>query len=292
MDAQDAWDLETMLDVGLDGVDRQYQEGKELVKQERTLKEAQMVTKSSSDVLARFRRFDPRINKRLIVALEGPPKVGKTRFPFTFPGPIVILNTDRPLEGHEEFAKLKEIYHENYNISKEYKLPEYVQLWDRYEADFYAACDDPDVRTVVLDTFTEARNLALLGLYGRTTQVQPFMYGPANALVRSMVKYAGSTDKNFVFTHQMKAEYDGDRATGRLIRNGIDATAYFAQVNCALSREKNIVDGKEVPGDFVLKVTDCGQNGSLAGGELRNELIEFKYLASMVYPDTSPEEWS
>jgi hypothetical protein len=254
-------------------------------------KENEMVTKSSSDILSRFRRFDPTINKRLIVALEGPPKVGKTRFPLTFPGPIVVMNTDRPLEGQEEFARKKDIYFENYNISKEFGITEYKQLWDRYESDFYAVCDDPAIRTIVLDTFTEARNLALLGLYGRTTQIQPFMYGPANALVRSMVKYAGSTDKNFVFTHQMKAEYDGDKATGKLIRNGIDATAYFAQINCAMFRERNLVDGKELPGDFVLRITDCGQNGTAAGAELRNELIEYKFLASTVYADTTPEDW-
>lgn len=250
-----------------------------------------MVTKSSSDILSRFRRFDPTINKRLIVALEGPPKVGKTRFPLTFPGPIVVMNTDRPLEGQEEFARKKDIYFENYNSSKEFGITEYKQLWDRYESDFYAVCDDPAIRTVVLDTASEAKQLALLGLYGRTTQIQPFQHAPANVLVKSMIKYAGSTDKNFVFTHQMKAEYEGDRPTGRIIRDGLGATAYWAQINCAMFRERLLVDGKEMPGDFVLKISDCGQNGAAAGSELRNELIEYKFLASTVYPETNPEDW-
>jgi hypothetical protein len=57
-------------------------------------------------------------------------------------------------------------------------------------------------------------------------------------------------------------------------------------------REKLIQDGKEAPGDFVLRVTDCGQNGMIAGQELRNDLIEFKYLASLVYADTNPDDWS
>jgi hypothetical protein len=249
------------------------------------------VTKTSSDILSRFRRFNPTINKRLIVALEGQPKTGKTRFCLTFPGPIAVLNTDRPLEGHEAFAGAKDIYVNDYNLSKEFELPEYKQLWSRYESDYYAVCDDPGIRTIVLDTFTEARNLALLGLYGRTTQIQPFMYAPANSLVRSMIKYAGSTDKNIIYSHQVKQEYVDDKPTGKYVRSGIDSTAYFAQINCNMYRENLIQDGKDTPGDFVLRISDCGQQGLLAGSELRNELIEFKYLASLVYPDTSPDEW-
>lgn len=249
----------------------------------------------ADDILKRFNKADKTITPRLVMASHGIQKQGKTRFGLTMPGPIGILNLDIGLEGVVgQFTDKKDIYYENYVIDRETDVSDYKAIWDKLENDFYTFSQHPEIKSIIFDTMSEARELALYSLYGRAVKIMPHDYGPANNMLKSFVKYAMfKSQKNFLFIHQMKDEYIANEYTGQQIRKGIKEVGYSVQVNVEFEREivPDPETGKKKPGDFVMRVIDCRQNATIAGNEYRNELVDFKYLAADVYPETNPEDW-
>jgi hypothetical protein len=234
------------------------------------------------------------IQKRIILSVEAREKRGKTNFALTAPDPHAIFDFDTGMEGVvEKFADSREIYVGDYrrNADKLLTQAEWTEIFLKFKMEYQKSLQDPDIRTVTLDTATEAWELLRLHKFGKLSQVMPNMYGPANDEFRGLIRAAFGSDKNLILLHKMKDEYVASKATpsisnrtGNYIRTGFADTPYLVQMNIRLDRTEE--DG------FTCEILDCRQNPMIAGMVLFNDDITFQNVATLVFPDTSEEDWA
>jgi len=238
-----------------------------------------------------FTKADTRVRKRLIVGVEAREKCGKTNFVLTAPGPIVLFDFNDSLEGViHKFADDKDIYVSDYTKTGNILSPDaWVKAWEQFKKEYISALKSPDVRSVDVDTATEQWELIRMARFGKILQVMPHMYAPVNAEFRDLIYMAYSSNKNLILTHKKKEEYVADKKnpaisnrTGKYIRSGFSDSAYMVQVNLNLDRDDQ---------GFVATILDCRQNPFVVGLELRDEMINFPTLASLVLPETSEGDW-
>jgi hypothetical protein len=134
-----------------------------------------------------------------------------------------------------------------------------------------------------MDTATEAWELVRLARFGKLTQVMPMQYGPVNTEFRDMIKQVYKTDKNLILLHKVKKEYVDDKFTGELERAGFGDTGYLVQINLLLGWDED--EG------FSMYIRDCRQNMDIAAKKVSEPMNSFPYLATMVYEESSLEDW-
>jgi len=233
--------------------------------------------------------------RRLVVAVEGPDKVGKTHLSLTAPDPIAYFGLD---VGHEGVVEKflddgKEIVTPDDNI----KLPLQIGQtpkgeptidaaipWENFKKAHIAACRSSYIKTVVWDTASEVWELIRMARFGKLSGILPRYYEPVNAEMQGMLRVIFDSDKNFIMLHRVKDEYVNDKYTGKKIREGFKKTGYVTQVSA-------VMDYDEDEREFVCLVKTCRQNMQIAGLELRGEMCSFPFLASFVFPDTDLEDW-
>lgn len=252
----------------------------------------------SDNPAERFSRAQEAVKRRLIMSIIGKEKEGKTHFALTAPGPIGYINLDKGYDGvGQKFDKDKEIYKSDYNI----QLPkrgadvnlvaeQLKPFWEDSLEDIDYACQN--YRTCVVDTGTELWELCRIARFGKMDQVKPHHYGPVNREFRDQVYgVAYNNDCNLIVLHKLKAEYVNDKRTGNFERSGFSDTGFVVQVEVLAYRVP--ADEREGSDDlgFRLRVESCRQNPSIEGEILSGPLLNFPALASMVFPDTSPEDW-
>lgn len=235
--------------------------------------------------------------QRIIAAIDGLEKRGKTHLALTAPGPIAIQSTDIGTEGViDKFMSDKEILVAEYSIDVRGKGAENIaaeadQLWKKYVRDYHTALDQK-VRTVVWDTATETWELLRLARFGKLDQVMPHHYGPVNREYRELIRDAFDADTNLILLHKLKEEWkegSGGKAnrTGNYERSGFKETGFMAQINIRCEREMDD-DGNVV---FYLQIDDCRQNAMLTGQRVDAPMNTIPFLATMIYPDTDISEW-
>ena len=232
------------------------------------------------------------IKRRIILSAEAREKRGKSNLALTAPAPHAIFDFDTGLEGVlEKFSRTKEIYIGDYRRDKGLILSqaEWQAQWSKFKKEYVAALSNPAIRTVTIDTATEAWETLRLAKFGKLSQVMPNQYGPANDEYREIVRVAFGSDKNLILLHKMKEEYVASKAnpaianwTGEYVRAGFKDSPYLVQMNLFLDRTK---DG------FLCRILDCRQSPVLAGMEIYNDDITFPNIATLVFPDTSEEDW-
>lgn len=234
-----------------------------------------------------FTKATDKVIPRLIAAVSGLEKQGKTSFALSAPGPIIYFNLDYGLEGVlGKYAGGKDVYVKEYRYKRNDTPDKYNTLWASFTTDYYNALKSK-ARTIVIDTATELWELLRLARFGKLTQVMPHHYGPVNAEYASVIREGYSYDKNVILLHKLKKQYVNDKFTGEYERSGFTNTGFLVQANLEVYR-----DGLD--GEFYLKVLDCRQN-SMIGGlefELTDEFGGFGFLAQMVFPDSDTEEWA
>ena len=232
-----------------------------------------------------FKKADDSVKHRLIASISAVEKQGKTHFALTAPGPIALFDFDNGLEGVlHKFSKKKEIMVSEYKIGNAQTQETYIPVWDRFKREFLATMRPGNgVRTVIVDTATEAWELIRLARFGKLDQVLPRYYGPLNAEFKELIRIAYTSDKNLLLLHKMKAEYINDKSTGKMTRAGWGDTGYFVQVNLELWRDPD--DG------FTALVRDCRQNSELLDLQLVGDMNSFPSLAMLVFPDSKEGEW-
>lgn len=231
-----------------------------------------------------FKKVPIGVKHRLIASISGLEKQGKTSFALSAPGPIIYFNLDKGEEGViDKYSCDKEIYQKEYVFSR--LGSGHAPLWTEFVADYYNALKSK-ARTIIIDTATDAWELIRLARLGKVAQVMPHHYGPVNAEFTLMVKEAFDYDKNVIYLHKFKKQYVNDKFTGNYERAGFSGTGYLVQSNLEVYRDG--LDGR-----FYVKVVDCRQNSDLGGMEI--ELSDcttgFGFLAQLIFPDSSVEEW-
>lgn len=236
---------------------------------------------------------------RLVVSIEGLDKSGKNHFAFTAPGPLAYLDFDIGDEGViEKFQNEKMIIRPKSGYSTRFsdgkQKAEATAEFTRFRNDYMTGLKK--VRSVVVDTASELWELLRLARLGKLTQVMPHHYVEVNQEYRDLVRMAFENNANLILLHKLKAEWkngaDGKgNKTGRFERAGFSETGFLVQINLRATRLE-IADRDDADDlGFRLEILNCRQNPSIQGEILRNEMINFQFLGSMVYPDIDPAVW-
>lgn len=242
-----------------------------------------------------FRRANEAVKKRLIMAIDGREKSGKSHFALSGPEPIGVVNLDIGLDGVvQKWQDDKEIWVTDVKVNIQ-ELKELTPQAAAQEADrafnqvvkAYKAVLG-EARTIVWDNATEIWELLRMARFGKLDHVKPHHYGPVNAEYRELLRMAYDQDRtNLVLLHKMKDEYVDDKRTGLVKRAGFADTGFLVQVNALSWREP----GLPVPDCFNLTVADCRQNAELAEVAFSGNDCNFQALAMAVFPGTKEAEW-
>lgn len=229
---------------------------------------------------------------RLIVAVSGREKHGKTHFALTAPGPIAYQDLDIGTEGViEKFVKSgKVIYHKEYGYTElkdrgVNNKEQFKPIWDKFKED-YIAIMDSKVRTVVMDTASEVWELLRMAAFGKLDHVMPHHYGPVNAEYRSLLRMAYVSNKNLILLHKVKPQYIDDKRTREYDRAGFGDTGFMVQVNMRCWRK--MVDDSLT---FGVTIDDSRQNADVAGMELTGDMCNFPMVASII-TGVDVEKWT
>jgi len=167
------------------------------------------------------------------------------------------------------------------------------ELWQQIVTDFVAACQDTEVKTIVIDSATllwgVCHNSHLQELQERQIpkwkkdhpntpfdeneyreRLQPMEYGPANDRMRTILHTARSFQKNLVLTHYPTDEYapmpDGkggmaDGKTGKKVIDGFKETLKLVDL-VVWASIKEAASGGVTTKEPVCKITKCGLEGA------------------------------
>lgn len=248
-----------------------------------------------------FKLADGAVQRRLIVAVDGLEKEGKTHFALTMPGPIAYQSFDIGLEGVvEQFQQDKQIFLAEYGFlvqkgdSADAIMAKAKPEWERFTTDFkdvmIPGFKTGKIRSGVWDTGSEIWEVQRLARLGKLTQVMPHHYTALNLEYQNLVREVFETGGNLCILHKLKPEWKDNPTTGKgnktgnYERAGYGGTGFLVQVNATAWRDKST-------GVFHLTVRDCRQNAKIAGLDLEGEMATFPWLGVMVYPDTQLEDW-
>lgn len=250
---------------------------------------------------------DSEIKPRIILALSGREKSGKTHFALTAPTPSAYLNFDIGDEGViDKFTRQgKDIFHRRFkkpvtfNKAGDMESKDAQSEWIDFSTTWYKLLDVRGLRTIILDTETEAWELCRLARLGKLVQVRPHHYGPVNAEYNAMLKAAYELDKNIIFIDKVKREYKNESWTGKYERAGFTDLGFIVQVLARVERLSDShpdLEDMEDPEErmlesFRIRVEECRQNPVLRDAVFPGFMCSFPFLAASVLPDTDPGDW-
>jgi hypothetical protein len=218
--------------------------------------------------------------RRIIMSLSGREKVGKTYFALTAPGPIFIFNIDLGTEGVvDKFQKQgKKVYVYDVRVPKGEKQVVYQSLYNDFRSRVEKVYTHNE-GTLIMDTSTEAFELARLAHFGKLTQVLPHHYTEVNSEWREFMRLAYDSTMNTILIHKVKPKYVNNARTSEYELAGFGEMGYLVQLNATCFREKNDRGGAE----FCVNIDDCRQNMTLAGLTLRGPMVDVGMLIDMVH---------
>jgi len=240
---------------------------------------------------------DTGLPKRLILRVGGLDKTGKTHFALTAPAPIAIINADRGLEGVvEQFINQKAIYTTpSFRDMPSETEAEAEKRWKELYDCYWGALEDKLIRSIIMDTDTEAWEIARLAELGRLEKVPPLKYTQLNRKFREMIDAAFTHDKNVILVCKYKKQYVESKNpndtmgkwTGQHEPTGFNDLPYIVQANLRTRMNKS-EDGNQIPS---IEVVNCRQDMSLNGEVFEGEMASFPWIASMIVKGTTPEDW-
>jgi hypothetical protein len=232
--------------------------------------------------------------KRMIVSVRGEEREGKTQFGLTAPGPIAVFGFDNNTpELIEKWQMRKKIFvpTEPLDYMDATDVGEWAPVWERFKEMFLKAVASPVVRTIMVDTFTEANELCRLARFGKLTEVPPHFYGKVNAEFKRLVDATYKTDKNVIFIHQLKDQYKKGDRTGERILAGYSNIGYKVQINILCWRDLSRRDPDTGSEGFGITIDNSTQNEALAGTYLEEPDNDFVNLGKIVYPGSVDSDW-
>lgn len=238
----------------------------------------------------------------LVIDICGDPAQGKTHFTMTAPGAIAYFDFDYGSKGVlGKFLKNKKIYRKVIDIPdlNEENLEKISAkskvIWDDFIAAYNIAMANHEVKTIVIDTATEAYELCRLYKFGKLVEVPPHYWGHVKALFRRTLKLSsapGATQaggKNLIMIHKLKDEWVGKSTTGKRIEAGFDDAPYIADIAARAIKTKPTRHDPDT--HFTLEITKCRMDTNLEGQTLKDQFCNFPFLASLAVDGTDEEDW-
>jgi hypothetical protein len=155
----------------------------------------------------------------------------------------------------------------------------------------FRMADDPQIRTIGIDTFGQFIDDILFANYGRADHIRPLDRKQFN---RELVDFLNQiSNKNLVLTHHSAAVYKDEKKTDRTKpMSSWSKIEHYVTVVAEMTRDEKRVytsSGAQTEIVWTLKIADCQANAGLIGMELlTNEAVTFGNLAYFVYPE-APE---
>jgi hypothetical protein len=241
-------------------------------------------------------RASSAIRPRLICSIDAHEKSGKTHFGLTAPGPIACVQTDEGLEGViQKFQTEKEIYvadakFDIQDLRRKLSLDEDAararSVWDYIKQHYFIGLEQPEIRSVLVDTGTEWWEICRLAAFGKLDQVKSHHYGPVNREWRTLIRAAFEHDKHVIFLHKMREIWVNEKSTGKFERKGQADMGYLVQVCGELWKDTKVdrLTGKApgIPDRYNLTISECRHNPELEGLTLSGADCTFSALAALV----------
>lgn len=225
-----------------------------------------------------FAPIQPSNKRRLICAVTGMEKTGKTHFSLTGKGPVFYHNFDLGYEGVvEKFLPSRQIYVASYSYTSKDGKEAWNEAWTKFQTDFKYALKHCGDGTVVVDTETACWELIRLLRLGKLTQVMAHNYGPVNMEYYELLSAAYNEDvyANVVFLRKFRPVYINDKRTANYEASGYNGMSHYVQANFQTYRDTE--------GNFHLFIVDCRLNMPLSGMDLTNEMCNLEVVLGMVY---------
>ena len=248
-----------------------------------------------------FELADGVVKKRLIIAVHGLPKTGKSTFALTATGDIGLMDWDKGMEvAVSKAVRKKKVYQKQYGIrpvndivmvvdgqrkNDKGKMVDVVRsqnqvtatgIWNESVEDYYKLVDGNLVESIVVDTTDEWHEMARWALLGKLSKVEPFHYGPVNIQFRSIVENAINGNKNVVLVHKDKKAYTGSQWQGDWEMAGYSGMKYIPYLIGKTYRD-------EKDNDYCFIIEECRSDGGLEGQVLKGKECNFPNLAWMVH---------
>jgi len=228
--------------------------------------------------------------RRLVAHICGKEGTGKTHCALTAPDPVVYYNVDIGTEGVvEKFQQgtatvsgvpvpRKQVLVHTVRVPKSNDMQQaYVDLWEDFKGKWEAAYG-LGRGTVVLDTATEAWELARLARLGKLTQVMPHNYVEVNKEWREMLRLAYDSSMNTVLINKLKPVWVNNQRTDRYEAAGFSDTGYTVQITMEMVRQDT-----EAGPQFSAFVTKCRQRPELMGRHLVGPNCSFEFLLNQIH---------
>ena len=233
--------------------------------------------------------------RRLIVRIGGHVKEGKTTWSLTAPVPLVYHDLNNRSEHVLDRFVGRGVYKYRYDKLMASEQPQWMYLWNQFKTDFAEAVENPDVRTIVIDTEGDLWELRRLAEFGRNPAM-PEKYGPLNRDIRNIFDTVIGTDKNLIVVSELKKKYIKKIVRSKGYEREIgdwDGTYEFGGWSGTSSKVEVNMEAAFDPKTKIFSTTiiNCGINAVLAGRVYEGAESNFPFLAAEVFPDTGPEQW-
>ena len=223
----------------------------------------------------------------IVAVIEGLPKSGKTHLAMTFPDPMVVFSLDVGADIVRRKFPSKKIDIKTYPIPIVESVKgtglqkELLGIWKQLKADYQAATESREVKTIVVDTATALYEIARIARAAELGQenLLKFQFGEVYAQLKGLVQRGRVAGQNIVWTHYLKDIYRNDVATGEL---GIDGWRYVeGEADVILIIRKEFVSYTDPTTRKVEKrvamittIKDCRFDRNIDGKELRDATYE------------------
>jgi hypothetical protein len=246
---------------------------------------------------------------KLFLGVFGKAGTGKTRIMATAPGlgVIPLQRKTRPTVEQvmrELYPKRKVWWPKNAEEFYRYKNPMemsmmgateskefYRALVDKIKAACWSLLDMPEVKTIGIDSGYTLYQMIVSAHYGRSTKFSELRvaWEPPNTEMRMLLESLQA--KHIVFTTESKEAWSGSGKNA--VSLGYDDPAGYKQLgyeaNCLVETKYTTAEG------FWVDIRMCQDRASLQGADgeklLMGEMVEFKYLAQQLRPESQIEDW-
>lgn len=234
---------------------------------------------------------------RLVINSTGREKCGKTHFAIhTTPDPIALIDFDIGTEGMvNKGGAPRRILHRQFTLRQQSILDgrtptqnEYKEEWEAVQLAIRTAIKSKFIRTIVMDTATEAWELARLAEFGKLAGVVARNYMGVNSDFSGLVRAVyGRPGLNAVFIDKVKKEYKNDKWAGKYERTGFGDLPFAAQLVIEHYRDDDEDEGYP----FGIRVMESRHDEELKGEEFSGAHANFKFIARRIFPKTPKDYW-